>query len=556
MNRACAAAWLALALFAATAGADPVEEGRRIYEEGLLPSGRPLTGVRFDNVTLTGAQVACINCHRRSGLGSVEGDTQVPPITGRFLFADGGDRALAAMDRRSGRSMNQRHDPYTKAGFATAVRAGINNHGRAMETVMPRFDLNDAELHALTAYLRQLSAQWSPGVTDRTIRFATVIAPGVAPARREALLATLRTAFAQKNGSTITARAGGRRHMVSAAEMILGTERTWLLDVWELRGAPETWGEQLDAFYRRAPVFALVSGISDSTWEPVHDFCESRRVPCWFPSVPLPGTTPGGYALYFSRGVMLEAEVLASQLAAGGAARVVQIRRDDAPAREAAASLRRLLGASATEERVVTDEPGSLAAALAQLRPGDAVVFWLQPDALAPLAGITPPPGITACFSGQLTSADPAAIPRNWRAVAHLAYPYELPPKREAHMEYFRAWLATRRLPLVDEPLQAEAWFAADYLASTVGSMLDNLHRDYLLERAQDMLGSSEAGKAEEQTRMVLPRGPATNRPRAGTTVYPRLSLGPGQSFASKGAWIVGFDGADHLVPESEWIVP
>jgi hypothetical protein len=44
---------------------------------------------------------------------------------------------------------------------------------------------------------------------------------------------------------------------------------------------------------------------------------------------------------------------------------------------------------------------------------------------------------------------------------------------------------------------------------------------------------------------------------REGTTVYPRLSLAPGQRFASKGAFIVHFaaDGKT-VVPESDWIVP
>jgi hypothetical protein len=43
-----------------------------------------------------------------------------------------------------------------------------------------------------------------------------------------------------------------------------------------------------------------------------------------------------------------------------------------------------------------------------------------------------------------------------------------------------------------------------------------------------------------------------------GTTVYPRLSLGPGQRYASKGAYLVQFSGSNGMqnMPEPEWIVP
>jgi mono/diheme cytochrome c family protein len=590
---------LALQMPAVRAGASvadggDLEQGRRIFQEGMLPSGSPLTGMRFGNATVSGKLAACANCHRRSGMGSVEGDIQMSPINGRFLFAQSGDKALATMDPRVGKRMNQVHEPYNDESLANAIRRGVNNGGREMNVMMPRYALGDSEMKALIAYLRQLSGQWSPGVSAETIHFATVITPGVEPERRKVLLDMMSTAFAQKNGSTANPRlAGGRRRMVSAAEMVLGTQRKWQLEVWDLQGPPETWAAQLQEYYRRQPVFAVISGLSNTTWEPVHAFCEHEQVPCWFPSVDLPPVTAQAfYPVYFSRGVMLEADVLAKHLLASGAQRpqrLVQIYRDDYMGRGAAMALRRALAGSgiALDDRPLTDaEPESFHRAVSGINDKDNLMFWLRPADLAALDKVAPTPAGASYFSGRLGGGENGPYPAAWKGSARLVYPYEMPERREANLAYFHQWLKLRNLPLVDEPLQSEIYFALNFLTDTVAEMLDNLYRDYLLERAENMVSRREGGKAEEEVRardavILRDRGmgrvamddadersaPAGAEPlrvrsfqgkNAGTTLYPRLSLGSSQRFASKGGYIAHFagDDSDRLVAESGWIVP
>jgi mono/diheme cytochrome c family protein len=586
------AVWPALAQIPVERLQQEIEQGRRIYMDGMRPSDEPLQGMRSNDTKVSGATAACVTCHRRSGMGGVEGDLQVPPITGRFLYAVRADMALAIMDPRFGRMMNQSHVPYDRETLSNAIRNGVNSGGRTMNVAMPHYDLSDAEMKSLIAYLSQLSEHWSPGVDANTIRFATVVVPGGDPARRQMVLDILRNSFAQKNGSTITAaQQGGRRHMVSGPEQILGTERKWELEVWELQGAPDTWAAQLDSAYRRQPVFALISGSSGGAWAPVHDFSERQQVPCWFPSVDSPPAQENAvYSVYFSRGLGLEADVLAQHLRALGKAKpkhLVQVFRDEV-GRQAALALKRTLAGSSGmtfDELAVPEEgPLTLRRALAALKVNDAVMFWLPRQDLAVLAQL-PAPSASVYISAQLGHAEHSPLTANWRKTTHLVYPYELPETREKNLSYFYTWLNYRHIALTDAALQSEVYFAVTFMTDTVSEMLDNLYRDYLLERAEDMMGKRETGRAESETRdrtslgspeqlalrypharkfdethLSLEPGQGLNllAMRRGTTVYPTLTLGPGQRFASKGAYIVHYGEEDDgkLVADSQWIVP
>jgi len=566
-----------------------LEIGQRIYTQGILADGSRLQGLRFGNALGQGAAVACVACHRPSGLGQVEGGVSVPPIAGNFLYAKPGDKFLVNMDPQISKFFNQAHEPYTEATLNDAIVKGVNNRGQTMSDAMPRYTLGGTDMQALNLYLKQLSVEWSPGVDNGKIRFASVITPEVDPVRRKAVKDMLQLIVRQKNGSTHPAQERRtRHHMTTAAEMILGTERKWELDIWELQGAPETWAAQLEERYRAQPVFALLSGVSQGTWQPVHDFCDRNKVPCWFPSVELPVQTLSPYGFYFSGGVVLEAQALAKHLLAQKPqpARVLQVYRDDAVGRSASAALSQALQGSSiqVQSSVLNPELPAPAALRAALEAADAkaqLMLWLRPDDVAALQTL-PPVGNAHYFSGFLGKGERAPVPAAWRANARLIYPYALPEDRTSHLIYFHAWRNLRKIPLVDEALQSEVFFALSFMTDTVSEMLENFHRDYLVERAENMVSRREGGKAEQEVRdrialgspgeLEKKHGPhklhesirvplqkaVPDKQGTGTTMYPGLSLGPGQRFASKGAYIVGFAEpvGEALRQESDWIVP
>jgi hypothetical protein len=229
------------------------------------------------------------------------------------------------------------------------------------------------------------------------------------------------------------------------------------------------------------------------------------------------------------------------------------------------------------------DAPLQLAQRLKSLGAKDSLVLWLRPDDLKALAPVLEKVPARRYASGSLLSATASFVPESLRAGTQLVYPYEMPLVRERNVAYMHIWLKLRRIAVVDEALQSEVYFAVNLLTDTLAEMLDNLYRDYLIERAEAMIGQRESRRAEDESReqgLVRPRQqrkamegnipqPApmgasgfaehANGLREGTTVYPRLTLGPAQRYASKGAYIVGFDKDDlaaaRLVALTPWIV-
>ena len=506
--------------------------GKRIYREGILPSGEPVTALVQGDVPVDGTQFTCLACHQRSGWGAIEGNRIVMPVSGPALY----------QPRKNG--YRERPD-YTDESLAKVMQDGIDPTGNPLDPLMPLYELGDGDMAALISYLKILSADFSPGVADLNIHFATVITDEVDPSLQKSMLDVLETYFRGKNGKT--------RHEIRRLEggpwfrdYKYKAYREWNLHPWYLKGPPETWTEQLEEYYRNQPVFALISGISTRDWQPIHEFCEKHQIPSLLPNTDRPVITVSDhYTLYFSKGLTLEADVIAAHLSRELTRhRVLQVFHEDMPRSVVAASA---LLQNLAEREDVSVENWLLPAgekftgdALAQRQNetgADAIVLWLGPEQIGELEKS---PEVleklpTIYLSSTLLGADIAAVPEAIGASAFLVHPYTLPRERQNRAVRVKGWLRARKIETVDERAQAQTYFACLMAGEGLMHIKRYFYRDYFVDSIDH-----------------------SDRMTSYATFYPRLSFGPGQRYLSKGSYIVDLGCKEQASPaeKATWIVP
>jgi hypothetical protein len=326
--------------------------------------------------------------------------------------------------------------------------------------------------------------------------------------------------------------------------MMFKVQRRWELHVWELTGPESTWQAQLDRRLAAEPVFAVISGLGGKTWAPVHAFCERAALPCLFPNVDAPPADAGRdfYSIYFSRGVLLEAELMGKSLLGepgrAGASRVLQVYRSGDIGEAAAAAMASALraGGVMVSQRALPREAAPAAAAEAlRKEPGaDAVVLWLRPGDLAALPP-SPPAGSTVLLSGLMAGLEHAPLPPAWRTSVHMAYPVELPDRRRVRVDFALGWFRARHISVVADQTQIDTYLALGLLSEALKGMADTFVRDYLVEHLEETLAH-----------------------RIMTGYYPRLGMSVGQRYASKGGYLVRFAASQGpaIVADGPWTVP
>lgn len=544
----------------AAAAPTPAEHGRQLYEFGIGHDGKPIKARDENGNLFAGEGAACLRCHRRSGFGGSEGGFYVPPITSNYVYepsrSDRNDRFRAAFleaqnTRHWMRARMPRSRPaYTLATLGDAIRNGHNPAGTKFE-LMPRYEIDDEDLANVAAYLHELSKEISPGVDEDYIHLATVIGPGVDPAERDAMLVTTRAFVAWYNErlrADMQHKASGRAYGMQFRE----STRLWQLHVWQLEGDGDSWNEQLQRHQQERPVFAMINALVAGPWAPVAQFCDTQRLPCLFPLTELPDSSRelGGYSVYYSRGLELEADVLAHYLSRlpDRPREIIQLHHARAGGQIAAKRFARIAAErlpSTAVHTVAFENASQIETALEKLSAdgvkAQGVVVWPDErlEAFTPLLGradlATVP--VYTC-SRVLDALDAAAADASARKIASrltVVWPYTLPDARPPDAYRARAWMRSRGVAVTNERLQFMSYYSMGILRDSLRHMFEHFHRDYLIERIEhEVDGAQNPG------------------------FYPTLALGPEQRVLSKGGYVVRLQGeaGRGIVPASDWIIP
>jgi hypothetical protein len=533
-----------------------IKLGERLYRDGILPSGDPVMAFVKGDLPVSGTAFSCVSCHMRSGLGSVEGGVFTPPTNGALLFKP--FRVLFKGLEQKYFPFPDRRPAYNEASLAEAIRSGESPAGGSLNDVMPRYLLEDEDMAVLITYLKSLSDQFSPGVSDTALRFASIISEDVSPEDRAAMLAPLLQYINIKNGqASAYLKPSGRKSRLMSENMLVSKElstRTMSLSLWILKGPPETWRTQLDDYYRKEPVFAFLGGIAGSEWHVIHQFSEENRVPCLFPQTDFPViSATDWYTLYPSRGFFQEGETAARYLNnrddIAADSRIVQIVRDSREGRALAAGFDQ-----------TWKDMGHQPAVTMKLHPGEkvsndfitqfsktgnpaALLLWDGPEALPMLDMLSAEktrPGLLFVSSRYLGKSI-RSLPAQSRDFTYITYPFSFARTEikssmgSTTVEDDSQW----RTSLNDSPL-INPTRSMSSVTQTVTQLLTmalmDMHGNYYRDNFFDVIS-------------MVPDQPSST--------YARLSFGPGQRYASKGCYIVQLSqGAEpDLIRKSSWVI-
>jgi hypothetical protein len=125
-------------------------------------------------------------------------------------------------------------------------------------------------------------------------------------------------------------------------------------------------------------------------------------------------------------------------------------------------------------------------------------------------------------------------VPDEERTALYITYPYSLPQESQKYKTAIEASLRRNNIPIGNPEIAFKMYSLFSTLTGPLSKMRSFAYRDYFLELIESTPDLS-----------------------MNPVVYPRLSFGAGQRYASKGCYIVQLtQGPDPgLIPKSGWVI-
>ena len=516
---------IALALFASSgARSSPLQNGKltaeeqrgqEIYLRGTSASEQEIIA-RLEN---TGAELpasarACANCHGRDGAGKSEGGIITSNITWENLTKPYG---VTHLDGR-------KHPPYTERLLKRAITMGFDPAGNRLHVAMPRYQLSQADLACLIAYIKTIGTGSSPGITDTTVRIgATLITGGPFAEMSNSVKGILAAYFDDIN------RQGGifnRRIELRFAESTDSPDQRL-----------KALGKQIED----DQVFALTSVFLAGADEAMASLVREKEIPVVGASTLYPQASPtqSSYIFYVQSGLSEQARALAlfaGEKFPGQKPRAAIIYPDDKWLREVAAAIKKQCldsGWEAVEEVEVTRGQFPVAPLVERLNEkATRVVFFVaeseaQESFIEQAARINWKPALF--IPGPLASRRLLDAQSGEAAELYLSFP-SLPSDQTLEgLNEYRRLAETYKLSSKHLASQVAALASAKLLVEGLKRAGRNLSRQKFIEALETLYQFK-------------------------TGLTPSITYSSNRHIGALGAYIVSIDKDKKLVPVSKWI--
>jgi hypothetical protein len=276
-------------------------------------------------------------------------------------------------------------------------------------------------------------------------------------------------------------------------------------------------------------VFAVLSGMSGQRWQAVHDFCARTATPCLLPIVDLPPQTTDFYSVYFSRGVVAQAQealryVQSQPGLKQAAVRVLTPNTPDGAQQRAA--IEQVIQTQGHKLVATGDTKNAVSVTLSTLSAEDTAALSQQDRRNIILLG-----GAKYVRGNNIANSVihnevsiKTAVNTKYMSVSDFVDG----SAAQSALTRSRVWLNARGLKIHNPLIASNAMFVATLAVESLMHVDDKFSREYCIE------------KLEHNLENVPPM-----------TAYERLSIGPKQRFASKQAHLFAASSTDTVTHEN-----